>query len=73
LANKERTLLGRVWSIVKILSTIAVIVIATSFGALHGWHNHGLVGALALGFVGLVAGALLSRSSMILEFLPGGR
>ncbi|OEC99855.1 hypothetical protein A9Z06_17075 [Rhizobium sp. YK2] len=34
-----------------------IIAAAVSFGAVYGWHKHGLVAAIALGFVGLVVGA----------------
>jgi len=34
-----------------------IIAAAVGFGAVYGWHKHGVVAAIALGFVGLVAGA----------------
>ncbi|MBU3959868.1 MAG: hypothetical protein KKB72_03315 [Alphaproteobacteria bacterium] len=38
-------------------------------GAYMGWQSHGLVGALALGFVGLVVGGFLSSPSVIMQIL----
>jgi hypothetical protein len=48
---------------------ISVTVTATVVGAYFGWQSHGLVGALALGLVGLVVGGLLRSLSALLEML----
>ncbi|MGE6785673.1 hypothetical protein ACQKGL_24445 [Ensifer adhaerens] len=53
----------------KVLWTLSVVTAATAVGAHYGWVGHGAVGALALGFVGLVAGYFLSRPSMIMQML----
>ncbi|MEI2296823.1 hypothetical protein [Ensifer sp. MJa1] len=42
---------------------------AAAVGAYIGWQSHGLVGALALGIVGLVAGSFLSSPSLLLQLL----
>ncbi|WP_244513109.1 MULTISPECIES: hypothetical protein [unclassified Ensifer] len=42
---------------------------ATAVGAYIGWERHGVVGALALGFVGLVAGGFLSQPSLLLQLV----
>lgn len=59
----------RVVSLMKVLWTLSVVTAATAVGAHYGWVGHGVVGALALGFVGLVAGYFLSRPSMIMQLL----
>jgi len=46
-----------------------VIAIATTVGTLIGWENHGIAGALALGFVGFFVGVFVSSPSFLLEFL----
>ncbi|PIO46032.1 hypothetical protein B5P45_04620 [Phyllobacterium zundukense] len=53
----------------KVAWTVSVIAIATALGALLGWENHGLIGAIALGFVGFVVGIFVSYPSMILQLL----
>jgi hypothetical protein len=48
----------------------SMIVLSTAVGVAYGWQNHGPVGATALGFVGLVVGAILAASPMlVLELL----
>ncbi|WP_245364191.1 hypothetical protein [Sinorhizobium americanum] len=54
-------------SLVKVLWTVSIITVTTALGAYIGWENHELVGALALGFVGLVAGVFLSSPSALLQ------
>ncbi|URK86962.1 hypothetical protein LP421_23715 [Rhizobium sp. RCAM05350] len=39
---------------------------ATTIGAIYGWEQHGLAGAIALGFVGLCAGAVIAGSPLLL-------
>jgi len=63
------TAFRRVVSLVKILWTVSIMTAATAVGAYIGWESHGLVGALALGFVGLVAGGFLSSPSVLLQVL----
>jgi hypothetical protein len=41
-----------------------IIAAAVGFGATYGWHKHGLVAAIALGFVGLVVSAPFAYSPM---------
>lgn len=41
---------------------VAITAIAVGFGAAWGWHKHGLVAAIALGFVGLVVSAPFAYS-----------
>lgn len=65
----QPTLMCRVVSLMKILWTLSVVIAATAIGAYYGGVGHGVVGALALGFVGLVAGYYLSHPSMILQLL----
>lgn len=45
------------WVIFRWVWAFTIIAIAVGFGAACGWHKHGLVAAIALGFVGLVVGA----------------
>ncbi len=60
---------GRLVSAAKIVWSISIMTAASAFGANYGWQSHGLVGALALGFVGLVFGLFLSSPSLLLQFL----
>ncbi|WDZ78708.1 hypothetical protein PWG15_09550 [Ensifer adhaerens] len=69
MGQNQPTILGRMASLVKVLWTVSVIIAATAIGAHAGWVGHGIVGALALGFVGLVAGCFLSRPSFLAQFL----
>lgn len=57
----------RLVSRVKILWAVLVIATATALGAYIGWENDGAAGALALAFVGLVAGGFLSSPSLLLQ------
>ncbi|MCJ9694881.1 hypothetical protein MOV76_25100 [Rhizobium sp. PRIMUS64] len=70
MTNEKTTAVSRVISFIKIVGTVSIIVAATAIGALIGWENHGLVGAMALGFVGLVAGGFLSSPAFLLQVLP---
>lgn len=56
-------------SLVKILWSVSMMTAAAAVGAYIGWQSHGLVGALALGIVGLVAGSFLSSPSLLLQLL----
>jgi hypothetical protein len=69
MTEDKPTAIRRLLSLVKILWTVSIITTATAFGAYIGWENHGLVGALALGFVCLAAGGLLSSPSVLLQVL----
>ncbi|WP_457583545.1 hypothetical protein [Ensifer canadensis] len=40
----------------------SIMISGTAFGALHGWEQHGLVGAIALGFVAFVASAFIASA-----------
>jgi len=70
MTNEKTTAVRRVISFIKIVWTVSIIVAATAIGALIGWENHGLVGAMALGFVGLVAGGFISSPTFLLQVLP---
>lgn len=60
-------------TVVQIIWVIAAIALGVTIGAAHGWQHHGLVGAIALGFVGLCAGAVAAASpSLVLQFLRLG-
>lgn len=55
---------------------LAITVAAVALGAAWGWHKHGLVAAIALGFVGLVASSPVAYSpaaffELLLEILGG--
>ncbi|PDT46476.1 hypothetical protein CO661_17925 [Sinorhizobium fredii] len=56
-------------SLIQIVWSVSVITTATAVGAYIGRENHALVGALALGFVGLVAGGFLSSPSLLLQVI----
>ncbi|WP_173418168.1 hypothetical protein [Ensifer adhaerens] len=55
-ASAVSAVLKRVW-------VASTILGETAFGAFHGWQRHGVVGAIALGFV---AGAFLPTSPRLL-------
>lgn len=59
----------RMASLIKIVWSASIIVAATAVGALIDWDNHGLVGAVALGFGGLVVGGFLSSPSLLLQLI----
>jgi hypothetical protein len=44
---------------------VSTMALSTAIGAIYGWHQHGTVGAIALGFVGFVVGTLLAASPML--------
>ncbi|MBP1882428.1 hypothetical protein [Sinorhizobium mexicanum] len=69
MTDEKPTPVRRVVSLVKIAWTVSLITTATAGGAYIGWENHGLVGALALGFVGLIAGGFLSSPSLLLQVM----
>ncbi len=49
--------------------TTSIVSLAVIVGAVHGWKNHGLIGAIALGFCGLFIGGFLSSPSILLQIL----
>lgn len=69
MANKTPRLARRVASLAKIVWTVSSVTMTTAAGACIGCQSHGLVGALALGFVGLVIGGFLSSPSVIMQIL----
>ncbi|WP_245436881.1 hypothetical protein [Rhizobium chutanense] len=71
MTEEKQTPVRGLISLVKIAWTVSVVIVAAAVGACIGWQNHGLAGALALGFVGLVAGGFLSSPSFLLEMLVG--
>lgn len=60
---------GRPVSALKVAWSVSIMTAATAIGAYYGWESHGIVGALALGFVGLVAGCFLSSPSLLFQLL----
>lgn len=69
MTQEKATAMRRMVSLIKIVWSVSIIVVATAMGALIGWENHGLVGAVALGFVGLVVGSFLSSPSLLLQLI----
>lgn len=69
--EEKQTVVHRLISLVKIVWTVSIVITAAAVGAHIGWQNHGVAGALALGFVGVVAGGFLSSPSILLEVLTG--
>ena len=63
------TAVHRVVWLMKVLWAVSIITATTAIGAYSGWVGHGIVGALALGFVGFVAGCFVWRPSMIMQLL----
>lgn len=68
--QEKPTAMRRVISLIKVAWTVSIVITATAVGAFIGWENHGLAGALALGFVGLVVGVFLSSPSLLLQVMP---
>lgn len=69
MTQEKATVMRRMVSLIKIVWSVSIIVAATAVGALIGWENHGLVGAVALGLVGLVVGSFLSSPSLLLQLI----
>lgn len=69
MTQENRTALSGLVRVIKVVWTISIIMIVTAVGATFGWESHGLVGALALGFVGFVAGIFLSSPSVLLQLM----
>jgi hypothetical protein len=67
---EQATARKRIWSIIKVIWTVSIIIVATGLGAVIGWETHGIVGAIALGFVGLVVGIFLSSPTLFLQVIP---
>ncbi len=68
--QEKPAVMRRVVSLIKITWTVCIVLAATAVGAFIGWENHGLAGAVALGFAGLVVGVLLSSPSLLLHVIP---
>ncbi|MBB5663477.1 hypothetical protein GGE68_001653 [Rhizobium leguminosarum] len=66
MTDEKPSAVRRAVLLIKIVWTVSVIIATTTIGASIGWENHGLVGAIALAFVGLVAGSFLSSPSALL-------
>jgi len=69
MTQEKATAMRRMVSLIKIVWSVSIIVAATAVGALIGWENHGLVGAVALGFVGLVVGSFLTSPLLLLQLI----
>lgn len=63
-------MLKRLLFIGHVAYAIAMVVLGVAIGAIYGWQQHGLIGAIALGFVGPCTGALLATSpTALLHFI----
>ncbi|MGV1903275.1 hypothetical protein ACQZ6V_23635 [Agrobacterium sp. 22-3674b3] len=67
---EQPTARKRIWSIIKVIWIVSIIMVATGLGAVTGWETHGIVGAIVLGFVGLVVGIFLSSPTLLLQVIP---
>ena len=67
---EQTTARKRIWSIIKVVWTVSIIIVATGLGAVIGSETHGIVGAIALSFVGLVVGIFLSSPTLLLQVIP---
>ncbi|MGJ5176695.1 hypothetical protein ACQR16_07120 [Bradyrhizobium oligotrophicum] len=66
-------MLNKVKLAIQILWTGSMLVLGTTIGASYGFSQHGISGAVALGFVGLCIGALAAAApDMALEVLASG-
>ncbi|NKK47114.1 hypothetical protein GFL28_35020 [Rhizobium leguminosarum bv. viciae] len=59
----------RTWNVLQIIWTTGIVGLAVIVGAVHGWENYGLIGAIALGFCGLIIGGFLSSPRILLQIL----
>ncbi|TQF26899.1 hypothetical protein UNPF46_32230 [Bradyrhizobium sp. UNPF46] len=57
--NKTKVVLHIIWA-------VFAITFATTLGASVGWENHGIIGAIAVGFIGFCVGGLIALSPMFL-------
>jgi hypothetical protein len=64
-----RSVLRRAWGVLQTIWTTTIVGLAVIVGAVHGWENHGLIGAAALGLCGLVIGGFLSSPRILLQIL----
>lgn len=69
MGDGEKTTSRKLLHVVQLVWSAAFLVGGTVIGALVGWQSHGVVGACALGFVGLVAGVFLSNPTLLLQLL----
>ncbi|KQU08372.1 hypothetical protein ASG68_22545 [Rhizobium sp. Leaf453] len=69
MTQEKATASRRIVSLIKIVWSVSIIVAASAVGTLIGWENHGVVGAVALGFAGLVVGGFLSSPSLLLQLV----
>lgn len=68
--SSGKNMLKTLMTVVKYIWIFSAITAGTAIGAIYGWERHGLAGAIALGFVGFVMGALVASSpESLLEFL----
>ncbi|MGF6156396.1 small-conductance mechanosensitive channel [Ensifer sp. KUDG1] len=67
--SDDRAIATRLLSLAQILWTVLITLATIALGAYIGWQGHGIVGALALGFLGLVAGWFLSSPTLLLQLL----
>jgi len=51
---------------VRVIWAVSMIGLCTTIGGIYGWEQHGWMGAIALSFVGLVAGTFLGWSPELL-------
>ncbi len=69
MTGEQEAFSGRLIRLIKIAWAVSIITIATAKGVYYGWETHGLVGAVALGFVGVVVGGFLSSPSLLLQMI----
>jgi hypothetical protein len=55
--------------IVEIVWRAAFMICGAILGALYGWTQHGLIGAIALAFVGMIFGLFASSPSILRDFI----
>ncbi|WP_315775413.1 MULTISPECIES: hypothetical protein [unclassified Bradyrhizobium] len=66
-------MLSKIKLVIQILWTSSMLILCTAIGASYGFSQHGISGAIALGFVGLCIGALAAAApDVALEILVSG-
>ncbi|RYC11878.1 hypothetical protein [Ciceribacter ferrooxidans] len=69
MTGEQEAFSGRLIRLIKIAWALSIMTIATATGVYVGWETHGLAGAVALGFVGVVVGGFLSAPSLLLQMI----
>ena len=66
----DRPMIKTLKIVIKLIWVVTIITLGTAIGALFGWENHGWLGAIVSGTIGLGVGAFVASSpSLLLQIL----